>query len=138
MTKDCIYELEFLVRDYECDLQGIVNNAVYQNYLEHARHEFMQSADVDFAKLHDEGIDPVVTRIELDYKLPLRSQDKFIVCIKLHREGRLKFIFDQAIYRLSDKQIILNGKITAVFLQNGRPVKPDNIIKTLLEKYDVQ
>ena len=30
-----IYELEMKVRDYECDLQGIVNNANYQHYLEH-------------------------------------------------------------------------------------------------------
>ncbi|MCK5154364.1 MAG: acyl-CoA thioesterase [Spirochaetales bacterium] len=138
MDKNCIYKLEFLVRDYECDLQGIVNNAVYQNYLEHTRHEFMQSADVDFAKLHDEGIDPVVIRVELDYKYPLKSQDNFIVCINLHREGRLRFVFDQTIYRLSDEQIMLNGKITAVFLKNGRPVKPDNIIGALLEKYNVK
>ena len=138
MDKKCIYELEFLVRDYECDLQGIVNNAVYQNYLEHARHEFMHSVDVDFSKLHDEGIDPVVTRVELDYKYPLKSLDKFIVCINLRREGRLRFIFDQTIYRLSDSQIMLNGKITGVFLQNGRPLKPDNIIGPLLAKYNIK
>ena len=35
-----VFELKMSVRDYECDLQGIVNNAVYQNYLEHARHQF--------------------------------------------------------------------------------------------------
>ena len=29
-----VYEMEMMVRDYECDMQGIVNNAVYQNYLE--------------------------------------------------------------------------------------------------------
>ena len=32
---DYIYELKMKVRDYECDLQGIVNNANYQHYLEH-------------------------------------------------------------------------------------------------------
>ena len=41
-----IYELEMKVRDYECDLQGIVNNANYQHYLEHTRHEFLTSVGV--------------------------------------------------------------------------------------------
>lgn len=35
-----IFELEMQVRDYECDMEGIVNNAIYQHYLEHTRHEF--------------------------------------------------------------------------------------------------
>ncbi|NSW95739.1 MAG: acyl-CoA thioesterase, partial [Bacteroidales bacterium] len=35
------FRLEFTVRDYECDLQGVVNNANYQHYLEHARHEYL-------------------------------------------------------------------------------------------------
>lgn len=40
------------VRDYECDLQGVVNNAAYLNYLEHARHEMLRLSGIDFAELH--------------------------------------------------------------------------------------
>ena len=58
-----IYELPMKVRDYECDLQGIVNNANYQHYLEHTRHEFLLSAGVSFAGLHEQGVDPVVARV---------------------------------------------------------------------------
>jgi len=73
------FEIELQVRDYECDLQGIVNNAVYQNYLEHCRHKFLNYAGLDFAKLHNEGIDAVVIRAELDYKFPLRPGDYFLI-----------------------------------------------------------
>jgi len=62
MIKEYLFQLKLKVRDYECDIQGIVNNAVYQNYLEHTRHEFIKTAYIDFAKLHEEGIDPVVYR----------------------------------------------------------------------------
>ena len=32
-----IYETEMEVRDYECDIEGIVNNANYLHYFEHTR-----------------------------------------------------------------------------------------------------
>ena len=73
-----IYELTLKVRDYECDLQGIVNNANYQHYLEHTRHEFLSSVGVSFAKLHEEGVDPVVARINMAFKTPLKSGDEFV------------------------------------------------------------
>ena len=55
-----IYETRMEVRDYECDIQGIVNNAHYLHYTEHTRHRFIQSLGISFSKLHEKGIDPVV------------------------------------------------------------------------------
>ena len=72
-----LFRLDFQVRDYECDLQGIVNNAVYQNYLEHTRHEYLKTVGLDFAELSQRGIDLVLTRAE---KLDRRnySREQFI------------------------------------------------------------
>ena len=72
-----LFKQHFKVRDYECDIQGIVNNSVYQNYLEHARHEFLLSRNVSFAELAQQGTHLVVVRAELDYKAPLKSGDCF-------------------------------------------------------------
>ena len=121
------FELEFSVRDYECDLQGIVNNAVYQNYYEHARHQYLLGMNIDFARLHIEGIDLIVSRVEIDYKFSLRSGDEFIVTVKTHREGHLRLIFEQEIYMLPEHKLVSKAKVTGVGLQNGRPIKLESI-----------
>jgi acyl-CoA thioester hydrolase len=121
---DSVFETEMMVRDYECDLQGIVNNAVYQNYLEHARHEFLQSVGIDFAQLCADGTDAVVTRIEIDYKFPLRPRDEFVVKVGMHKQGRLRFVFDQAIYRKSDQKLIIKAQVIGVLTRKGRPIVP--------------
>lgn len=76
---DYQFKLEFEVRDYECDVEGIVNNAVYLNYLEHTRHVFLKQRGIDFVDYAKKGINLVVTRLEIDYLYPLRSDDKFYV-----------------------------------------------------------
>lgn len=116
-----IFSTEFEVRDYECDLQGIVNNAVYQNYLEHGRHKFLESIGVDFAKVTLEGINLVVMRAELDYKKSLKSHDSFKVETSISKEGRLKFCFNQKIID-SNGDLVLKAKIFGVALNTkGRP-----------------
>ena len=74
------HSLEFSVRDYECDMQGVVNNGAYQNYLEHARHEFLQSKGISFSEMVENRINLVVVRAELDYLDSLKSNDHFTVC----------------------------------------------------------
>ena len=114
-----IYELKMKVRDYECDLQGIVNNANYQHYLEHTRHEFLTSMGVSFAKLHEEGIDPVVARLSMSFKTPLTSGDEFISKLYLRKEG-IKYVFYQDIFRASDMKMTIKATVETVCVVNGR------------------
>jgi len=119
-----VYEMEMMVRDYECDMQGIVNNAVYQNYLEHCRHEFLNEIGLNFEQLCRDGIDAVVTRIEIDYKFPLKSRDSFLVRLGMHKQGRLRFVFSQSIVRKDDGKAVLEALVTGVLTRNGKPVAP--------------
>jgi len=120
------FTMEMTVRDYECDIQGIVNNSVYQNYLEHVRHEYLKSIGINFKEYARNGINLVVVRIELDYKFPLQSGDKFYVTAAIERESAVKIVFYQDIYRLPDEKLILKGKVTGTALnQRGRPQIPE-------------
>ena len=114
-----IHELTMKVRDYECDLQGIVNNANYQHYLEHARHEFLLSTGTSFAALHEQGIDAVVARISMAFKTPLKSGDEFVCRLALKKEG-IRYIFIQDIFRKADNKVVMKGVVEAVSLVNGR------------------
>ena len=117
--KEYVYSLEMKVRDYECDLQGVVNNANYQHYMEHARHEFLESLGVNFGKLHDDGIDAMVARVTIDYKVSLKSGDKFVVKINISRSGA-KLVFHQDILRLSDNKLCARGGVESICVQDGK------------------
>ena len=131
MEPNYIHQLEFAVRDYECDIQGIVNNANYQHYFEHARHNFLLSKNIDFAQLHEEGIDLIVFHVDIYYKQPLHSGDKFVVKSYFQKEGNIRVSFYQDIYRVGDDTLMTKGIITCVAIQNGRPIRPDFLLEKL-------
>ena len=126
------YEIEFKVRDYECDMAGIVNNSVYMNYLEHARHEFIRTLGLDFMGLYEAGIITFVARADLSYKTPLKSGDSFVVKIRMEHSG-VKYIFYQDIYRLPDGKLCFKGVITTASLINGK-LAASEVIVTAIEK----
>jgi len=125
---DYQFRLDFEVRDYECDLQGIVNNAVYQNYLEHTRHEFLKQQGLNFSSLSERGINLVVIRAEIDYLYPLRSGERFYVGLNVERVSRLRFGFLQDIYLLPDNKPVLKAKIIGTTVnESGKPFLPDEL-----------
>ena len=117
-----MFTMTMNVRDYECDLQGVVNNAVYQNYFEHGRHQYLHHINVDFAGLAAQGIHLMVLRAEVDYKNSLRPGDAFTVSVELQRASRIKYLFVQEIRRQADDQLMAKGVFTGVAVnQKGRP-----------------
>ncbi len=119
-----MFSVEMKVRDYECDLQGVVNNANYLHYLEHARHEFLLSCGIDFAQLVAEGLDLMVTRSEVDYRRSLKPGDTFRVTVLVEQVSRLKFCFVQEIIR-ADDTLMVSARTYGVAVRKGKPVKFD-------------
>ncbi|MCQ2221458.1 MAG: acyl-CoA thioesterase [Prevotella sp.] len=116
---DYCFETKMEVRDYECDIQGIVNNANYLHYLEHTRHKFLQSKNLSFAELHEKGVDVVVARMSLQYKVPLRCDDEFISRLNVSKEG-IRYVFHQDIFRASDEKLCLRATVELVGMRDGR------------------
>lgn len=114
-----IFEHKDKVRDYECDLQGIVNNANYQHFLEHCRHEFLLAHGISFAELHEKGTDAVVARITMQFKMPLKSGDEYVTKLWIKKSG-VKYIFMQDIFRASDMKLAVRAEVVTVCLVNGR------------------
>ncbi len=117
--KEYIFKLEMKVRDYECDLQGVVNNSNYQHYMEHTRHEYMETLGENFGKMHEKGIDAFVSKVEIKFKHSLRSGDRFLSCMNVRREG-IKLVFEQDIYRMSDFVLATTGRVESVIVENGK------------------
>ena len=130
MVETYDFEMEFQVRDYECDMAGIVNNSVYLNYLEHARHEFIKTIGLDFKEMLQAGIFTVVARADLSYKTPLRSGDSFTIKNRVEHSG-VKYIFYQDLYRLPDNKLCLKGVITTTSLIDGRLATSDVIVNAI-------
>ena len=120
---DRLYKMEKVqlekVRDYECDLQGVVNNSNYQHYMEHTRHEFLESLGENFGKMHEKGVDGFVSRVEIQYKTSLKSGDSYISCLNAYKKG-VKLVFEQDIYRASDNALATKGIVESVIVENGK------------------
>lgn len=119
MKQKYIFETKMMVRDYECDIEGIVNNANYLHYAEHTRHLFLKACGLSFAEMHQKGVDAVVARMNLQFKTPLTCDDEFVSRLGLHKEG-IRYVFNQDIYRASDEKLCFRGVIEIVCLVNGK------------------
>ena len=114
-----VFETRMLVSDYECVIAGNVNNDNYLHYAVHTRHLFLKQGGLSFAEMHRKGVDAVVARMNLQYKVPLRCDDEFISRMGLTKEG-IKYVFHHDIFRATDNQLSFRGKVELVCLVNGR------------------
>jgi len=130
-----IFTLEIAVRDYELDSEGIVNNAVYLNYLEHTRHAFVKQEGIPFGSLTSDGLVPVVRRMTIDYHVPLRTGDVMLSRLWVERQGA-RFIFYQDIYKKEDGALAVSAVVTIVCMEkNGRINRGDDLAARLAKYF---
>lgn len=112
-----------MARTYECDSNGHVNHAVYVNYLEHARMQFLLDNGFDYNGFVAAGYHVIITRTDLSYKLPTFAQDQLRITTAPEETRKVRGIIAQEIWRGND--LILSAKIHwAVVNHAGRPTRP--------------
>jgi len=116
------YETTLRVRSYECDSYGHVNNAVYLNYLEYARGEFLNSVGFPYKKVIEAGYGLYVVRICIDYKSPAFHEDELRVLTKALKKGAVSGVMEQTIFR--GETILVQAEVTWAFVDSkGAPTR---------------
>lgn len=119
-SESLVWESE--VRDYEVDYQGIVNNANYFHYLDHARAKYLKHYNVDVSQYALDNKHIVLLKTSITFKKSLVYGDIFSVLSKINRISRLKFMFDQKIVLSCNEQIIVvSESIISCVSRNGKP-----------------
>ncbi|UCF97186.1 MAG: acyl-CoA thioesterase [Spirochaetaceae bacterium] len=93
-----IHTTELTTRSYECDSYGHVNNAIYLNYLEYARIQFLDDLPVPYHELRRRGIGFVVVRICIDYRIQVGSGEHLRIETRSIQKQKVRMVFRQSVY----------------------------------------
>ena len=115
--------MEITVRSCDTDSFGHVNNAVYLNYCEAARNEYMLQRGLGFRDFEKWRLGPVLTSAMLEFKSPAHTDDRLVVYGALSPVSPIRFTIDHEIVTKGDRRLVCTAKLGFAFvnLDTGRP-----------------
>ena len=78
------------VRYAECDPMGVAHHASYAPWMEEARTELLRQSGKTYAKLEEEGVFLVITKMEIRYRRPIKYDDRLEIRCRHIPAGRIK------------------------------------------------
>lgn len=117
-----VYRTTIEVRGYELDSYGHVNNAVYLNYLEHARWKMLENSSVTRARMKEWKRWPVVASIEAKYLKPAFMGEQLEIETEALELRRVSLTARHTIRR--NGETIFQASVGLVIVnENGRPAE---------------
>ncbi|GAB4456074.1 MAG: thioesterase family protein [Armatimonadaceae bacterium] len=113
------------VRTYELDSFGHVNNAVYLQYVEEARSEFLKQMGLSFHDFARHGVQFVIVEAELRYLRPARYGDELVITGRFRDVRAASAVLE---YTLTDKatgQTVATASTKGAFVDaaTGKPTR---------------
>lgn len=105
------------VRFHEVDMLGVCNNAVYINYFEHARLEYVKAAGlIPQGGIFSDGKLFFMVRNEINYRDHAFYDDELEVYTRISFIKNSSFGFDHLIVKKKSEHIIVDGKGVVVYV----------------------
>ena len=126
-----IFRLE--VRSYELDIYNHVNNAVYINWLEHARSKLLQDKGLDYISITKAwGVRFMTVRTEIDYRRQLMLADQVEVHTSVTKIGNTSFTLRQDVFRQGEDPPVAEARVVIVYTdaKSGEPTPvPEEFVR---------
>ena len=116
---------EFRVRSCDVDAFGHVNNAVYLQYCEGARNDYMLQKGLTFSDFQNWKEGPVLYAARLDYVQPAYTDDELLIEGEFIITGKTRFRIRHDMKLKSDGTLICHADLDFAFvnLETNRPCR---------------
>lgn len=107
-----------VVRSYELDSYGHVNNAVFAQWFEHGRCHLLQERELDYHRIEERwGVRFVTVSSRIDYRAQLGLADVVLLTTGIARFGRSSVTFAHRLERAEPgvSDVVAEGEAVLVF-----------------------
>lgn len=129
------YYTPLKVRTYECDSYNHVNNAVYLNYLECGRMDFLNQIGFDYKGVVEKGYFLYVSHVDIYYKASAYFNDELEIESESVKLKSVSGVIHQRVLK-KDGTLCAEADVTWAFVNSatGRPTKipPEFMVDGLL------
>ncbi len=126
-----------VVRTYELDGFRHVNNAVFVQYLEAARGDFVRAIGMSYAKFHEWGACPVVVHLELDYDSPATADEELTIELRVVDWRRTRFVIEYRARRADGTSVARALTRHAFVSPEGAPVRVPDEFRAAAEAWSM-
>lgn len=121
------YSYEREINYYETDRMGVVHHSNYIRFLEEARCYWLQSIDMPFEVLEENGITIPVLGVNCTYKYHVTFGDTIIIKPYVKEYTGVKLIVGYSVIDKKNQKIVLEGETKHCF--TNKDLKPINLKK---------
>lgn len=128
------------VRNYHVDSQGIVHNAIYLEYCETGRVEYVRELGIKLLPtgIFDHGIMINVKRNEINYEAPAYVDDLIDVYTRISYLKNSSFCFEHLILNSETGQLLITQKSVQVNVdpRTKRPERLPDYLRDIIIKFE--
>lgn len=116
--------MEYIRKAYyhETDQMGVIHHSNYLRWLEEARIDFLDKANISYKKLEEIGLISPVVSINIEYKYPVTFDDIVVIKTVMTNFSSAKFEFSYDIIRKSDNKLCVHATSKHCFLKDNKVI----------------
>jgi len=132
-----MFKYERIINYYETDRMGIVHHSNYVRYLEEARCRWLDSIDLNMAKVESLGLRIPTIEVNCKYKNAVTNDDKIIINLIVEEFNGVRMKVKYKIVNAANDALVMEAYTAHCFTNaEGRPINVKKYNEEVYEKFN--